>query len=117
MFKGGRPKDPVWDHFHRVTEGAKTSAQCKKCHHIMANRVERMKAHRSKCFQTATLKSSDRQSTSVPDTNAAPELGHEASFTSLSAATSNKCPMGPAVPVPPPKRVQSDLVQSCDQNQ
>ena len=31
MFKGGRPMNPIWDHFHRVVDGPKVTAHCKLC--------------------------------------------------------------------------------------
>ena len=49
MFKGGRPKDPIWDHFNRLVQGSKVTAQCKICLHIQTCKPDRMKAHYAKC--------------------------------------------------------------------
>ncbi len=45
MYKGGRPFNPVWQHFNLITEGAKKSAQCKICLKMQSARPEHMKAH------------------------------------------------------------------------
>ena len=42
MFKGGRPKKPVWQAF--IMQGDK-KAQCKQCFHILSAKVERLTAH------------------------------------------------------------------------
>ena len=49
MFKGGRPKGPIWDHFNLITQDSKKSAQCKLCLSVQSIKACRMKTHHQKC--------------------------------------------------------------------
>ena len=51
MFRGGRPRDPIWDHFNLVEEGSKKAAKCKMCFYVQSMKVCRMKTHFQKCAQ------------------------------------------------------------------
>ena len=42
MFRGGRKKDPIWEHFTLIEEGSKKSAQCKKCLNNLADACDVM---------------------------------------------------------------------------
>ncbi|KAJ8257170.1 hypothetical protein GJAV_G00182630 [Gymnothorax javanicus] len=46
---GGRPRDPVSEHFHEVAVGGKLFARFIYCQHQMSNKACRMKAHVFKC--------------------------------------------------------------------
>ena len=45
MFKGGRPKDPIWDSFLITAD----KAQCKMCLTLISKKALRMKTHLDKC--------------------------------------------------------------------
>ena len=47
--KGGRPLDPVWSHFIKITEGNKVAAECKTCGRRQSNKAGRMKQHIKRC--------------------------------------------------------------------
>lgn len=47
MLRGGRPKDPIWEHFNLIEDASKKTAQCKYCLNIQSNKVHRMKDHRA----------------------------------------------------------------------
>ena len=49
MLRGGRPKDPIWEHFYLLEDGNKKSAQCKKCLRLQSIKACRMKTHYEKC--------------------------------------------------------------------
>lgn len=52
MNRGGRPIDPVWQHFYKVErDNNKVYAKCKYCGNIRSNHVVRMKSHLSQCLQ------------------------------------------------------------------
>jgi hypothetical protein len=92
------------DHFHRVSDGSKVSSQCKKCLHIMSNKMDRMTTRYKKCSQQTTLQSSDGQSEPTPVPDASPSS--VGSSTSQPQKRSLADPFGPA---PPAKKRQSDL--------
>ena len=49
MLRGGRPRDPIWEHFYLLEDGDKKSAQCKKCLRLQSIKACRMKTHYEKC--------------------------------------------------------------------
>lgn len=51
MNRGGRPIDPVWQHFYKVERDQKVCAKCKYCGNVRSNHVERMKNHLSECLK------------------------------------------------------------------
>jgi len=116
MFRGGRPKDPVWEHFYLVEDGQKKSAQCKSCLNFQSVKPCRMKAHLEKCSSgqkkssvqpiesNITLQSVSIQSSSTPYV---PVHSSSASQT-LQQSDSQK---RPAVDIlnHPPKRTQMDM--------
>ena len=65
MYKGGRPRDPIWDHFTVIEVGGKKSAQCKTCLGTQSMKADRMKAHHKKCIQIANNPVSMVQSVSI----------------------------------------------------
>ena len=68
MFCGGRPRDPIWQHFYLLEDGDKKSAQCKKCLRLQSIKACRMKTHYEKCSATAIVKQPD---SNVPEKLAA----------------------------------------------
>ena len=66
MDRGGRPKDSVWEHFYLIDDGAKKSAQCKKCLHTQSVKACRMKTHYLKCSSDVKQVVSSGAETSVP---------------------------------------------------
>jgi len=57
MNKGGRPTDPIWEHFTRVENNGKSEAMCNKCGHKQAVKVDRMKIHYKTCNKAETSNS------------------------------------------------------------
>lgn len=49
MYRGGRNRDPVWEHFFLIEEGGKKVAKCKTCGRQQSNKVGRMKDHYKVC--------------------------------------------------------------------
>ena len=49
MLRGGRPKDPVWDHFFLVEKDGKSFAKCKYCDKEQSVKAYRMRQHFQKC--------------------------------------------------------------------
>ena len=48
--KGGRPVDPIWQFYVRVsTDGKIPKAKCTECETMVSAKVERLRAHRQKC--------------------------------------------------------------------
>jgi len=45
MPSGGRPKNPIWEHFTEINVGSKVIAKCRYCDIQMSNKAARMKAH------------------------------------------------------------------------
>ena len=45
MYKGERPKDTTWEHFHLLEESNKKMTQCKSCLHTQSIRAVRVKDH------------------------------------------------------------------------
>ena len=68
MLRGGRPRDPIWQHFYLLEDGDKKSAQCKKCLRLQSIKACRMKTHYEKCSATAIVKQPD---SNVPEKLAA----------------------------------------------
>ena len=96
MNKGGRPKDPIWQHFDLVEDGTKKSAQCQKCLVTQSVKVCRMKAHYEKCR---------KQSTSVYELND----NQQAPVVSLVQAIPQKHTPTEHAAAPPPKCIQTGL--------
>ena len=46
--KGGRPVDPIWQVFVRVSTDGKV-AKCTECETMVSAKVERLRSHRQKC--------------------------------------------------------------------
>ena len=59
MLRGGRPRDPIWQHFYLLEDGDKKSAQCKKCLRFQSIKACRVKTHYEKCSATAIVKQPD----------------------------------------------------------
>lgn len=53
MFRGGRLKDPILQHFYLLEYGGKRSAQVKICLNVQSIKAWRMKAHNLKCSASA----------------------------------------------------------------
>ena len=51
MYKGGRPKDPIWELFQIIGDGSNKKAQCKNCLHVMSKKADRMKISCFHCMQ------------------------------------------------------------------
>jgi len=49
MNKGGRPRDPIWEHFAELDTCGKLQAMCKTCGHKQSVKVNRMKEHLKVC--------------------------------------------------------------------
>jgi len=49
MNKGGRPRDPIWEHFAELETCGKLQAMCKACGHKQSVKVNRMKEHLKVC--------------------------------------------------------------------
>jgi len=49
MNKGGRPRDPIWQHFAELETCGKLQAMCKTCGHKQSVKVNRMKEHLKVC--------------------------------------------------------------------
>jgi hypothetical protein len=54
MHKGGRPRDPIWEHFTEVESNGKCEAMCKTCGHKQSVKVHRMKDHFKTCNKSET---------------------------------------------------------------
>lgn len=52
MNKGGRPRDPIWEHFAELECDGKVEAKCKKCGHKQSVKVNRMKDHFKRCSRS-----------------------------------------------------------------
>ena len=73
MMKGGRPKDPIWEHFFGVeVDGKLKYARCKICNHQQSIKACRMRDHHKKC---AVVSSTAPQSRKRPldETNSTSE--------------------------------------------
>ena len=68
MLCGGRPRDPILQHFYLLEDGDKKSTQCKKCLRLQSIKACRMKTHYEKCSATAIVKQPD---SNVPEKLAA----------------------------------------------
>lgn len=84
MYKGGRPKAPIWGNFITLEN---KRAQCKKCQYVRSAKVERLTAHHARC-------SSGGEAAAAPPEKetCAKSLGHKAS--------DNPCPQT----LPPPMK-------------
>jgi hypothetical protein len=49
MYKGGRPKDPIWEHFESVWIDGKQLAKCRKCGNTQGCKPYRLRDHYKKC--------------------------------------------------------------------
>jgi hypothetical protein len=49
MPSGGRPKNPVWEHYTEVVMGGRLYAKCIYCELQLSNKAARMKLHFEKC--------------------------------------------------------------------
>ena len=49
MNKGGRPKDPIWQHFTEIQKEKQNVAKCNECGYVLAGKPNRMKGHFEKC--------------------------------------------------------------------
>ena len=49
MFKGGRPRDSVWQHFTAVMVAGKEYAKCNMCNNQQLAKAHRLKVHYIKC--------------------------------------------------------------------
>ena len=49
MYKGGRPKDPVWQHFVEIRVNNKVYAKCKYCGNQQLPKAGRLNSHHEKC--------------------------------------------------------------------
>lgn len=49
MFKGGRPKDRIWEHFESVVVNGKQLARCKSCGNQQGCKPYRLREHFKKC--------------------------------------------------------------------
>ena len=49
MFKGGRPKASVWEHFNKISVDDKPHGECKLCQTKVCYRSDRLKVHFTKC--------------------------------------------------------------------
>lgn len=110
MYKGGRPTDPIWDQYHRVTQGNKVSAQCRRCNHILTGKVARMKTHHAKCLakpdQASVTQPTPDQRSSTPLLTTIPEHTSEP----VTRPQPQKRPASSPPPAgPPPKRQQTCL--------
>ena len=61
MYKGGRNCDPVWENFNKIELDGKILAKCKRCGHQQSNKVQRMKSHAAKCFETLPAEPTKRK--------------------------------------------------------
>ena len=50
MFKGGRPRDPIWAQFTKTSD--KTKVVCKSCHEKVSSKADRLRNHQKKCART-----------------------------------------------------------------
>ena len=53
MYKGGRPRDSVWQHFLEVTINMKQFAKCKQCGNTQLAKAARRKLHQEKCAKVS----------------------------------------------------------------
>lgn len=65
MFKGGRPRDPVWQHFLEVTVSGKSFAKCKHCGNQQLPKACRLKQHHDKCARIHTTVEENRPATDI----------------------------------------------------
>jgi len=57
MNKGGRPRDPIWQHFAELETCGKLQAMCKTCGHKQSVKVNRMKEHLKVCSKAEVVDS------------------------------------------------------------
>jgi len=95
MQRGGRPKNPIWGHFHCLENGTKVTVQCKLCLKVQSAKPDRMRDHYAKCLKQKSTESSDQ--------NVVPASPAVSEPVKRSADASNT--------VPPMKKRQSDMNQ------
>lgn len=55
MFKGGRPRDSIWEHFTKFSKDKKSYAKCNYCGNEQLAKADRAKLHFAKCTQRDML--------------------------------------------------------------
>jgi hypothetical protein len=69
MYKGGRPRDNIWQHFVEVVVGGKVFAKCKICANQQLPKANRLKQHHQRCSDAskdATVSQHKESSTQQP---------------------------------------------------